>query len=62
MWGGCGLGDKWTQWLNCKDIHSCIKDCTKECFLGIYILKLILFNTLTSDVDEDREDMVIKFV
>lgn len=34
----------------------------KDSFLGIYVLELILFNTITSDFDEDRRDMVIKFV
>lgn len=34
----------------------------KDGFLGIYVLELILFNTITSDFDEDRRDMVIKFV
>lgn len=34
----------------------------KDSFLGTYVLELILFNTITSDFDEDRRDMVIKFV
>lgn len=60
--GLCGLRDEWAQWLNLKEVHRCINGSMKDSFLGIYVLELILFNTITSDFDEDRRDMVIKFV
>lgn len=52
--GLCGLRDEWAQWLNLEEVHRYISDSMKGSFLGIYILELILFNTITSDFDEDR--------